>query len=149
MHARPRPAPPQDVEAALAEAADNARFLAPLRPQLEKLSVMDDFVALAELFKPIMHTVLLVWKHSGHYQSTPRMTTLLQEVCNDLIAQVRAGAGEVGATSSLKWGPRGRGLGASGAAPCAQRSGVLRAQASVLRRAWRHTRRRCAFARGS
>lgn len=37
---------PQDVEAALLEATDNVRFLAPLRRHLEKLSLMDDFVAL-------------------------------------------------------------------------------------------------------
>jgi hypothetical protein len=34
------------VEAALLEAADNVRFLAPLRRYLEKLSAIDDFVAL-------------------------------------------------------------------------------------------------------
>lgn len=103
---------PQDVEAALAEAADNARFLAPLRPHLERLSLMDDFVALAELFKPIMHTVLLIWKHSGHYRSTPRMTTLLQEICNDLIAQVgaqgSAGLGCTAACSGQRPAQRGR-----------------------------------------
>ena len=36
----------QEVDAALLEAADNVRFLASLRPQLEKLGMMDDFVAL-------------------------------------------------------------------------------------------------------
>jgi len=36
----------RDVEAALLEAADNVKFLAPLRRHLEKLSLMDDFVAL-------------------------------------------------------------------------------------------------------
>lgn len=36
-----------------------------------------------------MHTALLVWKHSGYYNTAARMTTLLREVCNDLIAQVR------------------------------------------------------------
>ncbi|KAI8473051.1 MAG: flagellar outer dynein arm heavy chain beta [Monoraphidium minutum] len=77
----------QEVEAALLEAADNVRFLAPLRRHLDKLSVMDDFVALVDLFKPIMHTALLVWEHSGHYNTAARMATLMREVCNDLIAQ--------------------------------------------------------------
>ena len=36
----------QEVDAALLEAADNVRFRASLRPQLEKLGMMDDFVAL-------------------------------------------------------------------------------------------------------
>lgn len=34
------------MQAALAEASDNVRFLTPLRRHLEKLSLMDDFVAL-------------------------------------------------------------------------------------------------------
>jgi hypothetical protein len=42
----PSTPPPQEVEAALLEAADNVRFLAPLRRYLEKLSAIDDFVAL-------------------------------------------------------------------------------------------------------
>lgn len=41
-----------------------------------------------DLFKPIMHTALLMWKHSGYYNTAARMATLLREVCNDLIAQV-------------------------------------------------------------
>lgn len=36
----------QEVESALLEAADNVRFLAPLRRHLEKFSALDDFVAL-------------------------------------------------------------------------------------------------------
>ncbi|GBF97683.1 flagellar outer dynein arm heavy chain beta [Raphidocelis subcapitata] len=79
----------KDVEAALLEASDNVRFLAPLRRHLEKLSLMDDFVALVGLFKPIMHTSLLIWKHSRFYNTTARMATLLREVCNDLIAQAQ------------------------------------------------------------
>jgi hypothetical protein len=40
----------QEVEAALLEAADNVRFLAPLRRHLERLSMMDDFVALVRAY---------------------------------------------------------------------------------------------------
>lgn len=71
------------------EANNNVRFLAPLRPFLEKLSGSDDFVGLADVFKPLLHSMLLVWKHSGCYRSSARFATLLREVCNDLIAQVR------------------------------------------------------------
>ena len=95
----------QEVEAALAEAVDNVRFLTPLRKHLEKLSTMDDFVALADLFKPIMHTVLLIWKHSGHYCSATRLTTLLQEICNDLINQVRCGMAASCAPALVIWSP--------------------------------------------
>lgn len=31
--------------------------------------------------------LLLVWKHSGHYNTTGRLTVLMRKVCNDLIGQ--------------------------------------------------------------
>ena len=46
-----------------------------------------------DLFKPIMHTALLIWKHSRFYNTTARMATLLHEICNDLIAQVGGSVG--------------------------------------------------------
>ena len=48
---------------------------------------MDDFTALIELFKPMFHTMLLIWKHSGHYNTSAKMVTLIREMCNDLIMQ--------------------------------------------------------------
>jgi dynein heavy chain len=78
----------QDVDAARQEANDNVRFLKPLRRFLEKLNSMDDFVALADQFKPLLHTMLLVWRHSSCYNSSARFATLLREICNDLIMQV-------------------------------------------------------------
>lgn len=49
---------------------------------------MDEFPALVELFKPVMHTLSLVWRHSGHYRAPARLSALLREICNDLIMQV-------------------------------------------------------------
>ena len=34
-----------------------------------------------------MHTLLLIWKHSAHYNVAPRFVTLVLEICNDLIMQ--------------------------------------------------------------
>lgn len=48
---------------------------------------MDDFTALIELFKPMFHTMLLIWKHSGYYNTSAKMVTLIREMCNDLIMQ--------------------------------------------------------------
>lgn len=48
---------------------------------------MDDFTALTELFKPMFHTMLLIWKHSGFYYTSAKMVTLIREMCNDLIMQ--------------------------------------------------------------
>lgn len=83
----------QDVDAARQEAIDNVKFLKPLRRFLEKLNAMDDFVALADQFKPLLHVMLLIWKHSSSYNSSARFATLLREVCNDLIMQVGCACG--------------------------------------------------------
>lgn len=77
----------KDVSAACTEANDIVKYLKPLRKYLEKLNSMDDFPALIELFKPMFHTVLLIWKHSGYYQTSAKMVTLIREMCNDLIMQ--------------------------------------------------------------
>jgi dynein heavy chain, axonemal len=82
------PVATQDVEAARCEANDIVKFLKPLRRYFEKLNMMDDFTALVDLFKPIMHTMLLVWKHSQYYNTAVHFVTLIREVCNDLIMQV-------------------------------------------------------------
>jgi hypothetical protein len=78
----------QDVQAARQDATENVRFLEPLRKLLEKLNTMDDFVALADHFKPLLHSMLLIWKLSSSYSSSARFATLLREICNDLIMQV-------------------------------------------------------------
>ncbi len=78
----------REVEAARQEANDNVKFLKPLRKYLEKLNAMDDFPSLVDLFKPIMHTLMLIWKYSRSYNSSTRFVTLMQEICNDLIMQV-------------------------------------------------------------
>lgn len=78
----------QDVEAARHEANENVKFLKPLRKYLEKLNTMDDFVGLTDQFKPLLHTLMLIWKNSKTYNSSARFATLLREICNDLIMQV-------------------------------------------------------------
>jgi len=77
------------VQAARQEATENVCFLEPLRKLLEKLNTMDDFVALSDHFKPLLHSMLLIWKLSSSYSSSARFATLLREICNDLIMQVR------------------------------------------------------------
>lgn len=79
----------QDVQKSRQEATENVRFLEPLRKLLEKLNTMDDFVALSDHFKPLLHSMLLIWKLSSSYSSSARFATLLREICNDLIMQVR------------------------------------------------------------
>lgn len=42
---------------------------------------------LHELFIPIMHGILLIWKHSKHYNTPPRLVVLIREICNAIIAK--------------------------------------------------------------
>ena len=77
----------KDVNIACLEANDTVKYLRPLRKYLEKMNSMDDFTALIELFKPMFHTMLLIWKHSGYYNTSAKMVTLIREMCNDLIMQ--------------------------------------------------------------
>jgi len=77
----------REVALTRAEANDNIRYLRPLKRYLEKLSTMDDFPMLVELFKPLMHTLLMVWKHSKNYNTASRLVILMRMISNDLIAQ--------------------------------------------------------------
>jgi dynein heavy chain len=90
------------VQAARQLAAQNVRFLEPLRRTFEKLSTMDDFGALGDHFKPLLHMLLMVWKLSGSYSNSARFATLLREFCNDLIMQV-CGQGLVGVCVRVCW----------------------------------------------
>lgn len=79
----------REVDAACRVAAESSRFLAPLRRPLERLHGMDDFPALVGLFRPILHTLLLIWQHSKHYSSPPRLVSLVRHICADLVQQAR------------------------------------------------------------
>jgi dynein heavy chain len=79
----------REVEAARAIAAESTRFLQPLRKPLDRLHGMDDFPALVSLFRPILHTLLLIWQHSKHYSSAPRLVALVRQISADLIQQAR------------------------------------------------------------
>lgn len=79
----------REVDAARGVAAESSKFLQPLRKPLDKLHSMDDFPALASIFRPILHTLLLIWQHSKHYSSAPRLVALVRQMCNDLIQQAR------------------------------------------------------------
>ncbi len=103
----------REVDAAQQVAAESSRYLQPLRKPLDRLHSMDDFPALACLFKPILHTLLLIWQHSQHYSSAPRLVSLVRHICNDLISQARRfcpGAVAVGAGLGWLVYARGGGL---------------------------------------
>ncbi len=37
----------------------------------------------------VVHLIMLVWKHSKHYNTPARLVVLMREICNDLIRQAR------------------------------------------------------------
>lgn len=78
----------KEVFSARIEANDNVRYLVMLEPWIEKLlSRNGEFQDLVSLFKPTMHTVLLIWKYSDHYNTPARLVVLMREICNALIQQ--------------------------------------------------------------
>lgn len=40
-----------------------------------------------QLFKPMLHIILLIWKNSKHYNTPARLVVLMREMCNSLIIQ--------------------------------------------------------------
>jgi len=36
-----------------------------------------------------MHTILLIWKESKHYNTPPRLVVLIREICNEIIRKAR------------------------------------------------------------
>lgn len=53
----------------------------------------DEFNEIVGLFKPVFHTLMLIWKHSAYYAQPTRIVTLMREICNSLIEKAMA-AGE-------------------------------------------------------
>jgi dynein heavy chain, axonemal len=76
-----------DVVESLREAREINMFLKTLRPTAEQL--VPDSVSYSEvkpLLAPYLHTVALIWCNSKYYARPSRLTTLLTETANELIA---------------------------------------------------------------
>jgi len=67
------------------EANENAKYLRTLRPWVIKLSDVTPFDQLIVVFRPMMHLVLLIWKHAEHYSTIPRLVILMREIANAVI----------------------------------------------------------------
>jgi dynein heavy chain len=77
----------KEVFTARLEANDNTKYLRTLEYWFGKLNTEDDFPKTMELFKPVLHIILLIWKNSKHYNTPNRLVVLMREICNSLIAQ--------------------------------------------------------------
>lgn len=79
----------REVFHARTEANDTVRFLAPLVPWLERLETESDFVSLTGIFRPTIHSLMLVWIHSRFYNTPARIVVLVREICNTLVRKAR------------------------------------------------------------
>jgi len=77
----------KEVFTARMEANDNSKYLRTLEVWFQSLNGEDDFPKTVELFKPMLHILLLIWKNSKHYNTPARLVVLMREICNSLIAQ--------------------------------------------------------------
>ena len=77
----------KEVFQARDEANDNARFLLPLTPWFERLQdpKSETFAKITELFPPILHCLLLIWKSSSFYNTSTQLVVIIQMICNAII----------------------------------------------------------------
>ena len=76
----------KEVYSARLEANDNTRHLKTLERWINKLNE-DDFSNLPTLYKPTMHILMLIWKHSTYYNTPTRLVIMIREMCNSIIDQ--------------------------------------------------------------
>lgn len=78
----------KEVKASRIEANDNYKYLKTLQPLFYELTdESKDFAELENVFIPIMHTILMIWEHSEHYNTPARLVVLIREICNAIISQ--------------------------------------------------------------
>jgi dynein heavy chain len=75
----------KEVAQARMEANDNIVYLKPLVGYFSKLQ--DDFAELIPVFRPTLHTLLLIWKNSKFYNTPARFVVIMRELCNTIIFQ--------------------------------------------------------------
>ena len=80
----------KEVQIAQKESNENYKYLRTLQDLFgELISTSNEPNEVAELFVPIMHTILLIWTHSQHYNTPARLVVLIREICNAIITQCR------------------------------------------------------------
>jgi len=78
----------KEVQIAQKEANENYKYLRTLDVLFADLtSTSLELPEVADLFVPIMHTILLIWQHSNHYNTPSRLVVLIREICNAIITQ--------------------------------------------------------------
>ncbi|DAZ93925.1 TPA: hypothetical protein N0F65_008868 [Lagenidium giganteum] len=75
----------KEVFLARAEANDNIHFLQPLAKWFAQLAAAEHFPDIRDVFRPILHSILLVWKCSRFYNTPTRLVVLIRQICNEVI----------------------------------------------------------------
>lgn len=83
----------KEVEVALHEAEENAKYLQPMYHQCTALCTTGDFKQLNRLFKPLLHSMLLIWQHSHHYSTASQFVRLVRHICDTLVLRASVYAG--------------------------------------------------------
>ena len=78
------------MQIARLEADENSKYLQTLQKYFYILADTSlELPEVAESFVPIMHTILLIWTYSQHYNTPARLLVLIREICNAIINQCR------------------------------------------------------------
>ena len=81
----------KEVHIARIEADENYKYLQTLEKLFYKLNDSSlELSEVSECFVPIMHTILLIWTYSQHYNTPARLLVLIREICNAIIHQCTA-----------------------------------------------------------
>ncbi|ETM55018.1 hypothetical protein L914_01719 [Phytophthora nicotianae] len=75
----------KEVFLARAEANDNKHYLWPLAKWFEQLASAQSLPEIRDLFRPICHSILLIWKSSRFYNTPARLVVLIRQICNEII----------------------------------------------------------------
>jgi dynein heavy chain len=80
----------KEVQIARSESNENFRYLETLMDLFNKLTdETQELADLVDVFKPIMHTILLIWTYSQYYNTPARLVVLIREICNAIINRCR------------------------------------------------------------
>jgi dynein heavy chain len=80
----------KEVQTARAEANENYKYLTTLGELFKELTDQSkELTDISELFVPILHTILMIWQYSQHYNTPSRLVVLIREICNAIIDQCK------------------------------------------------------------
>jgi dynein heavy chain len=80
----------KEVQTARIEANDNYLYLQTLNELFTELTNDSlELEQIADLFMPIMHTILMIWTYSQYYNTPSRLVVLIREISNAVIDRCR------------------------------------------------------------